>query len=116
MEKLKMNLKDRLMALQLLPEKSDLAKLRIVHKARMKLAPSEQEIKEFELETVPVTGPDGNQTIQTKWNLKGSEPREIDLGVTAISMLKERLEELSKKKELTMDFLELCDKLKVGEE
>lgn len=141
-----MTVKDRLMALQLLPEKENFAKLRIVHNARMKLALSEEEIKELgyiERQTILkedydklIADANGNKKaveqiekrfipvetraqvgkITSGWGQKGNEPKEIDLGLTAISMIKEKLEELDKKKELSMNFLELCEKLKIGEE
>ena len=143
MEKIKMNVLERLMALQLLPEKASLTRLRIVHKARMALSLTEQETKEFGIRTIAtISKADYDQKIadckgdkvredfvmnrfiptlkqedvgktQTAWNPNGSVSKEIDLGLTAISMLKEQLEELDKKKGLTMQFLSLCDKLEI---
>ena len=98
---MKLNLLERFTVLQILPQKGNFATLNIVRKLQEALAPSEEEFKKYEIKQ------DGDQT---KWNKKGLEEVEIQLGEKAIEIVVSTLKELDKENTLTPQHLTIYEK------
>jgi len=99
--KMKLNLMERLMAIQILPKEGSFATLKITRDLQDVLAPSEAEYKEFEVVQ------DGEST---KWNEKGREDRDVEVGEKANDLIVEALNKLDEEKKLTAQFLSLYEK------
>lgn len=95
-----LNLKERLLVLQILPKESSFATLKIIQTLQSALGITEEEYKEFE-----VTQKDG----VIVWNEKGLEKREVQIGEKAFDIIKESLCELDKQKKLTIEHLSLYE-------
>lgn len=89
-----------------LPERGDFTTLKIVNDLRMQLAPSEKDIKEFEIKT------EGNSV---KWNTKGIDTyKEIEIGEKGEDIIISRLKEINDKKELSGKHYSLYEKFVEG--
>ena len=101
---MKLNLMERLVVLQILPQEGNFATLKIVRKLQETLSPSEEEFKEFEIKQ------DGDQV---RWNPKGLEEREIELGDKAKEIVAEALKKLDKDNKLTPQLMLVYEKFVV---
>lgn len=104
---MKLNLFERLTIQKILPEQGTFVMLKVLNQLRMALAPSEEELKEFNV------GPelkDGQPTGRIKWNEKGLEEREIEIGEKAADLIVEALKELDKTKKLTNEHYTIYEK------
>jgi len=104
-EKMKVELSvvERLLALGLLPQKTNYATHRAIETARMKLGFSEEEYAEFEIKQTD----DG----MVRWNPEKDKAKEVNLGAVCLGELQSALKALDEKKELTAQFLSLYEKL-----
>jgi len=100
---MKLNVLERLMATQLLPEKGDFLTLNIIDDARRLLVLTEAEKEEIDIKQTPNGG--------LGWNEKGKEDKELALGSAAKEIIKNKLLALDEKKELTNDHISLYKKL-----
>jgi len=99
---MKLNVLERLMALQILPTESNFVTLRIVFDLQKELGLTEEEIKEFEVVQIPNEG--------TNWNEKGKEEREIKIGEKAADIIVEALKKINAEKKITPQLMSLYEK------
>ena len=104
---MKLNLLERITLLNILPQEADYVTLKILNKLKETLSPSEDEFKEFEIE--PVMDESGAQT-GTKWNEKGIEERELEIGEKATDMIVGALKKLDTEKKLTNQHYSIYEK------
>ena len=98
---MKLNLFERFIALGILPKEGNFVTLKIIQNLKMSLAPSQEEITEFEIKQ------DG---VNTSWNDKGKEDREIEIGEKATDIIIEALKKLDKEKKLTEQHYTIYEK------
>ena len=98
---MKLNVMERLLALQLLPSEGSIVMLKVIREAQDKLGLTEEEIKEF--------GVKQNEGTAT-WNKEGNEEREIAVSVKAQELLADELKKLDEKKKLTRHHVSLYEK------
>jgi len=99
--KVKLNLMERFLVLQLLPKENNFATLKIVRLLQERLSPSEDEFKEFEVK---------QEGEKITWNIKGNEEREIEIGAKAHDMICDALKDLDKDKKLALSHISIYDK------
>jgi len=98
---MKLTLGERFIVLGILPKESNFATLRISRELQKVLAPTEKEFKEFEIH---------QEGDQLKWNKKGIEEIEIEIGEKATDIVVDALKELDKTKKLTAQHVSLWEK------
>ncbi len=101
--KIKLTFKDRLVLTGLLPKEGDLRSMTLKRGIVDKTQVSSKEIEKAEL----VTGPDGNM----KWK-DTVKPVDVELIKAEAEYLKDAVAEADKEKRITIDFLDLCEKIK----
>ena len=105
---MKLNLSERFALQKLLFKiEGDFLTIKIINQLRLDLAPSEEEIKEFEIQSE-----DG----KIFWNEKGIEEKEIPIGEKADKIIKEALEILDRSKKLTSGYLNIYEKFIINKE
>ena len=104
---MKLNLMERLMALQLLPAEGNFATLKSLRVARETLGLTEEEVKEFEFV---------QEESQAKWNKKGAEYRELELGDFAVEAVKSKLKKLDEENKLEERQLSIYEKFVEGKD
>lgn len=98
---MKMNLIERLVALQMLPAEGNFASLKSLRVAKETLALTAEEVKEFEFK---------QEDERAVWNIKGSEDRPIKLEEFAVEAIKKNLKDLDAKNELKEQHISLYEK------
>lgn len=98
---MKLNLSERFAVLQILPKEGNFATLKIVNDLRLVLAPSEADYKEFEI---------FQEGEVLKWNEKGAEEREIEIGEIATAMIVAALKKLNDDEKLTQGQFTIYEK------
>jgi hypothetical protein len=108
--KVKLNLYERVKAVDLLPLKGGLEKASIAADIKKKLEIKQEEIEKYALKTQQM----GNGRVSTSWNEKGKEEVDFDFSKLEIQMLKDGVEDLNKKNEIPAEaaFVDLCLKIK----
>jgi len=96
-----LNIKERLLLLNILPQENNFVTLKIVRKIQEELSFSEQELKEADIQT---------NEGKVFWNQSKNVEKEITIGEKATDIIIEALKKLDKENKLTMDFLELYEK------
>ena len=104
---MKLNVLERIKALQVLPKETNFVTLKIVKDLQEALSLNESELNEFEIKQV-------GDSIN--WNDKGKEAREIEIGERASDIIKEALQKLDKENKLTSVFISLYEKFVNGKE
>ena len=97
---MKLSMRDRFVLLNILPPEGDIATIKIVHRLRQDLAPTEQEFKDYK-----ITQKEG----QVMWDdtmEKKRGPQEKKIGPKAFMLIEEAFEKLNKDKKLTEGHLE----------
>ena len=92
---MKLNIRDRFVLLNILPPEGDFSTVKIVHRLRQDLAPSEKEFKDYNIQTK-----DG----QVMWDDavdKKRGPKDVEIGGKAFSIIEEQFKKLDKEKKLT---------------
>ena len=102
---MKLNVFERLMLLSVLPQEGNFVTLKVLRILKSNLALSEKELKDFEVI---------QEGEQVKWNTKGNEEIEIEIGEKATDIVIEALKQLDKEKKLTEQYFSLYEKF-VGE-
>ena len=101
---MKLNVRDRVILLSVLPREGDILSLKILRKLREDLSFSEDEQRLFEFKQDLERG-------QVSWDPKCTDAeKEVMIGVRGLEIVKEALEELNKQKKLHVDMLELYEK------
>ena len=93
-------MRDRFVLLNILPPEGDIATIKIVHRLRQDLAPTEKEFKDYK-----ITQNEG----QVQWDdaiEKKRGPQEKNIGPKAFVMIEEAFEKLNKEKKLTEGHLD----------
>ena len=93
-------MRDRFVLLNILPPEGDIATIKIVHRLRQDLAPTEQEFKDYK-----ITQKEG----QVQWDdnmEKKKGPQEKKIGPKAFMLIEGAFEKLDKEKKLTEGHLE----------
>ena len=102
---MKLNVKERLLLLSILPRESDFVTLRIVKNLQTDLSFSEDEVKTYGFKTEAVNG----QSVTT-WNPSNDSEKEVNMGEKASDVIVEALRKINNEKKLTMEQLELYEK------
>ena len=98
---MKLNVKERLLLLGILPKESSFVTLKIVRKLQDNLSFNEEELKEIEFV---------QKDTQITWNPAKDIEKEIEIGEKATDIIIESLKELDKNKKITADNFELYEK------
>ena len=98
---MKLNIAERFMVLGMLPKESNFTTLKIVRQLQESLSLTEAEFKEFDIK---------QEGQQIKWNNKGIEEREIDIGEKATDIIVEALKKLNDNNKLTSQHFSLYEK------
>jgi len=96
-----MNIQERLVLVGLLPEKGNFDTMSAVESLRVKLYPTEKEVKEFEIV---------QDEKAIRWNQKAVVPVTIDFSDAQTEILKSKFKDLSDKDELSLDQFSLYKK------
>lgn len=100
---MKLNIQERLVLVNLVPEKGNFETMSIVEDLRKLLYPTETEVKKFEIKQ-------SENSIQ--WNIEGAKQIEINITDGQLNVLEEVFKTLDEKKELTFDQYSLFKKIK----
>ncbi len=104
----KLSLKDRGNLLDLLPREGNIVTLRIIRDLQNKLGFSEAEIADYQI-TLTEIGTTGR--YKTTWNEKGAKAiKTVKIGPQAEKIIVERLESLSEKKVLPIQWIDLYER------
>lgn len=95
---MKLNLLERIKALQVLPAQGNIVTLRIVHDLQQMLSPSEQEIAEWQIKT---------GTTQITWDPIADTAKDFAIGDTAKQIIAEALKALDAQEALTQEHISL---------
>ncbi len=98
---MKLNVPERLTLLQVVPKEGSFLTLKIVRDLTSTLAMNDEEFKEFGITQ------DGDQI---KWNLKGLQEKEVEIGEKATDIIVEALKKLDQDKKLEQRHLSLYEK------
>lgn len=93
---MKLSVMERLMALGILPQDGDFVTLGVIRKAQEMLSFTEDEIAKYKFKNIEGTDAEGKPTQQTQWDSKVEQIADLRLGNKAISLIGEKLEEMSK--------------------
>ena len=97
---MKLLMRDRLVLLNILPAEGDILTIKVVHKLRMELAPSEKELKDYNIKQ------ENGQIIWDDAREKKIGAQEKKIGPKAYSIIEEAFEKLSKDKKINEGHLE----------
>ena len=104
----KLSLKDRIALLNILPREGNVVTLRIIRDLQGALGFSEAEISDY---AIAVTHVGAGKGFRTSWNAQGNKAvKSVKIGVNAESVIVEKLKELSDKKLLPLDLLDLYER------
>ena len=93
-------MRDRFVLLNILPAEGDISTIKIVHRLRMELAPTEKEVADYKIEQKE------SQVIWDDAMEKKRGAQEKKIGPKAFSIIEEAFEKLNKEKKLTEGHLE----------
>lgn len=100
---MKLNISERLILVNVVPEKGNFETMSTVESLTEILYPSEKEVKEFEIV---------QSEEKISWNEKGSEPVEINLSEKQTDFLIKQLEHLSEQGLLNLQQYKLLKKIR----
>ena len=109
--KVKLNVGERLTAMQLLPQEGNFLTLKLTKDVIDILGINEKDFKEFEIKAEVV-----DDKTMTTWNKKGTEEVEFELGPKTISLISDSLVKLDKDGKLTNQHFSLYEKFCKTEE
>ena len=99
---MKLQIHERLLILNILPKEGSIVTVRLLKELIGSVGLSGEEIKKWKVQTK-----ENNQVV---WDNTQATEKDVDLGETAIKLISERLELLSKESKLTLEQLSLYDK------
>lgn len=102
----KLNVLERLSVLQILPQESDFATLKIVRGLQEQVGLAEEEYKEYEIKL---------ENGSYSWNEKGRVEKEFELGEVSANIIKDQLKEINKAKKVTGRIMTLYEKFMINE-
>jgi hypothetical protein len=103
---MELSLADRLKLIQILPEQGNAATLRVVLDFQTALAPSDQELTEWEIRNEKL--PDGRDV--TAWNNEKAKAKEIEITPARLNLIKDGLKKLDDSKSMALSMLPLYEK------
>ena len=92
---------DRILLFSILPKEGDITTIRTIRKLREDLAFSDEEQATFELTT---------KDDRVTWNQQTATSKDVNIGAKAQTLIINALEQLSKDKKLTAEFIPLYEK------
>jgi len=102
-------MKDRFVLLNILPPEGDISTIKVVHRLRMELAPTEKELKDYKIQQKE------GQVVWDDAQEKKIGAQEKKIGAKAYSIIEEAFEKLSKEKKLNEGHLETYEKFSPDE-
>lgn len=105
---MRLNIKERLLLLNILPKETNFITLKIVKNLQEALSFTEEEIKNFDLRNEEFNG-----QVLTKWNAEIDTNTDITIGEKANEIITISLKKLDEEKKLTMDFIDLFEKFTI---
>ena len=96
-----LSVKDRILILNILPQKSDIVTLRVVRELGETISFTETDIEKYKIKT--------HNDIHT-WDITVDQDAEFKIGQAALGIIVSELKKLSDNKELTMDMIDLYKK------
>lgn len=100
--KTKLTLAERFGIVGILPEKGDYVTMKTLNELRNSLFPSDAEVEKYGIK---------QEGTQITWDQKfKDEEKEYTLGVTAVRLIQNALEELDRKKEITPNLIDIYEK------
>lgn len=106
---MELTLLDRLTLLGMLPPEGDLRTMKVVHELRQDLAPTADEIEQWEVKDVEVA--EGKHSVA--WNDEKAEAIDIDVAGVKTQIIVEALRKLDAEKKVGPQHLPLCDKFPI---
>jgi len=106
---MKLLMRDRFVLLNILPAEGDISTIKIVHRLRMELAPTEKEVADYKIEQKE-SQVIWDDAMETK---RGAQEKKI--GPKAFSIIEEAFEKLNKDKKLNEGHLETYTKFSPDE-
>jgi hypothetical protein len=104
--KVKLNVLERVVLLNMLPQRGNLVTCRAAGNTGKILVLTKEETEKYEVQT---------ENGQTHWNEAGKEEKEFELPPSSVKMIRDRLNELDAKEELPINCVSLCEKFLPGE-
>ena len=104
---MKLNVFERLSLLSVLPEEGNFITLKIVRDIQSKLSFSEDDIKDMDIQETAGS---------VKWNSKGNDRAEIEVGEKATDVIINAFKALDAKNKLSLKILPLYERIVIGEE
>jgi len=98
---MKLNLLERVVLLNILPQESNFITLKIVNDLKNSLSFTEEEYKYYNVK---------QDNSKITWDLTGNEEKEISIGEKATDIIIEQLKKLDEQKKLTMDMYSIYSK------
>jgi len=98
---MKLNLLERIVLLNILPQESNFITLKIVNDLKNSLSFTEEEYKYYNVK---------QEGDRINWDLTGNEEKEISIGEKATDIIVDQLKKLDEQKKLTMDMYSIYSK------
>jgi len=104
--KVKLNVLERVLLMNMLPQKGNLEMCRAINNTAKIIMITPEEEKEFELK---------KEGGLTSWNELGKEEREFPIPPSSVKAIRDILYKLDEKEELSANAVSLCEKFLPGE-
>ena len=108
---IKLNVYERLLAMQLLPQEGNYITLKLIRDLSSKLGLSADEMKEYDIKQLQ----DKEGKSQVSWNAKGNEGKDIDFKEKEVDLIKDVLAGFDKDKKLEQKYFTLYEKFVEGD-
>lgn len=102
---MKLNVKDRLVLLGILPKEGDFITLKIVRELQGLLSFTEEEVKVYKFDTAEGF---------IKWDAKADVPIEVKIGAKAKEIISDAFKEMDKQKKLTLEHINIYERFIKG--
>ena len=106
---MKLNMRDRFVLLNILPAEGDITTIKVVHKLKMELAPTEKELKDYKIQQKE------GQVVWDDAQEKKIGAQEKKIGAKAYSIIEEAFEKLNKDKKINEGHLSTYEKFSPDE-
>lgn len=102
---MKLNVKDRILLLNVLPKEGNFVTLKITRKLEESLSFAEEEVKKYQFVT---------KENRVTWDLNAEQESDIEIGEKATDIIVDALKKLNEGNKLTNEYLDVYEKF-VGE-
>ena len=102
-----LSVKERLLLLNVLPDKGDYTSIKIIRKLREDLSFSEKEHKEFNIKM--------EENGLVLWDDKAEKPKDVPIGEKAIDIIKGSLRKVNAEQQITEDLIPVYEKFVLDE-